>query len=344
MGIHLYGIFFCAEEHPLGCRGLKDGEVYSVGRCGIAVAVSHLPSSAFTTRTREELLRGVVAHQRVLEEIMLHHTVLPVKFGTILQEEAEVRLALEQGKRPLAEALEAMQGKVEVEVVATWNLEAIFQSIAAEPSIARLKQEIAQRGDQETTQDRIELGRLVKAALEARRVAYQREMLPLLQEAALELQLNPRLGQDSVVINAALLLDGAGSEGLERCIQALDQRYEGRLSFRCVGPLPPYSFATVEVMKLSFEELEEARLLLRLPRGFGLPQLKASFRHRAHGLHPDTSPERLAPPEFPRLVEAYHLLEGHCLSHPEGWRGNGAAFQVQVRRASSTEPQPLTME
>ena len=64
---------------------------------------------------------------------------------------------------------------------------------------------------------------------------------------------------DRVVVNVALLVDEAGGEALERRLELLDKKFEGHPLFCCVGPLPLYSFATVEARVPTFEALAEAR-------------------------------------------------------------------------------------
>ena len=51
----------------------------------------------------------------------------------------------------------------------------------------------------------------------------------------------------------------------ERRVHRLDALFEGQIDFRIVGPLPPYTFCTVEVMRVTARQREEARRALGLP-------------------------------------------------------------------------------
>ena len=73
---------------------------------------------------------------------------------------------------------------------------------------------------------------------------------------------------DRMVANLALLLPKPASDALDRRLAELDEEFGSRLNFRCVGPLPPYSFATVEVNPPSFEAIDRARRGLK-PRRQG---------------------------------------------------------------------------
>jgi len=237
-------------------------EVYAVPQDGVAVVTSHTARADYRGMTRQEAMRYLIAHQRVVEEVMRDFPVLPVKFGTVLPSEDSLhRLLLESGALFQA-TLKEFARLVQMELVVLWNQQQVFQEISQEEPIARLKAQLADRPPQETAQDRIALGQMVVASLVRRRHAIQERLLASLREMALDLLVNP-LMDDSMVTNLALLLDGADREALDRKLQLLDEEFESRLHFRCVGPLPPYSFATVELQVPSFESVDEARRALR---------------------------------------------------------------------------------
>jgi len=104
---------------------------------------------------------------------------------------------------------------------------------------------------------------MVHASLEKRRASLQEYLIHWLGKAALDLVVNPPM-DDSMVTNAALLVDKAEQEALDQQLELLDEEFEGQLTFRRVGPLPPYSFATVEVEVPSYEAIDEARRHLGL--------------------------------------------------------------------------------
>jgi len=74
---------------------------------------------------------------------------------------------------------------------------------------------------------------------------------------------------------------------LEARLDELDAAFYGRLDFRCVGPLPPYSFATVETLVPTFGAVDGARKRLGLGRQATALEIKQAFRQRARVEHPD---------------------------------------------------------
>ena len=171
---------------------------------------------------------------------------------------------------------------------------------------------LAGRPPDETVIERVAIGQMVQAALEQRRDGLRGCLIPSLREVALDLVVNPLMG-DSMVANVALLLDRAGREALDRRLEALDEEFEGRLTFRRVGPLPPYSFATVEVEVPSFEAIDEGRRRLGLGEAATPGEIKRAYHRLAGQLHPDHNPDDPeAEARMTELTQAYELLTAYA--------------------------------
>ncbi|MBI4770544.1 MAG: GvpL/GvpF family gas vesicle protein [Chloroflexi bacterium] len=234
-------------------------EVYTLPHRDIAAVVGSSPLADYRGLKRDQAARYLIAHQRVVETVMQAFPVLPVKFGTVLPGETWVLRLLAQGERLFHASLERLAGWVQMEVVVLWNLQQVFQEVGQE---LRSNVETFQRSNVADA-ERVAIGRMVQASLERRRAALRDRLLPSLREVAPDLLVNP-LMDDSMVANVALLVDGAGKAALDQRLALLDEEFGGRLTFRCVGPLPPYSFATVEVQLPSFEAVDDARRRLGL--------------------------------------------------------------------------------
>lgn len=308
--IYVYAIIPTSEEGFFEVAGV-DGhyaEVYTVPYNGLAAVVSASPLEDYQALKRDEAARYLVAHQRVVETVMKDHPLLPVKFGAVLPNEGQVRRLLEQGEMLFLPTLEKFTGLVQMEVVVLWELQDIFQEIAQEEPIMKIKEQVADRPPEETVAERMAVGQLVQTSLERRRLALQNLLLPALHEVALDTMTNP-LMDDSMVANVALLVDEAGCEALDERLVELDEEFEGKLYFRCVGPLSPFSFATVEVQMPTFEDVDEARRHLKLGKMTTASEIKRAY-HRMAGLyHPDHHPDDPgAEAQMAELTQAYHLL------------------------------------
>jgi hypothetical protein len=310
---YLYAIIPAGERVIFDVAGVGD-EVYTIPHRDLAAVVSASPLTNYRGLKRNEAVRYLVAHQRVVEAVMRGFSILPVKFGTVLPDEARVHRLLTQGETLFHAALEKFTGLVQKEVVALWNLQEVFQEIGQEEHIAQLKAQVAGRPPEETVVERVAIGQMVHAALEQRRDSLRSYLIPALGKIAQDLMVNPTM-DDSMVVNVALLLDKAGREALDRQLKSLDEEFEGRLDFRCVGPLPPYSFATVEVQSLSSKTVEGARRRLGLRKAATPGEIRKAYHHLAGRLHPDLNQEDpKAEARMAELTQAYELLTAYAES------------------------------
>ena len=307
---HLYAIIPTGEKVTFDVASMDGqyGEVYSVPYGNIAAVVGASPLADYRDLKREQAIHYLVNHQSVVEEVMRSFPVLPVKFGTTLPDIPDVRLLLAQGENLFRSALENFAGLIQMEVVVLWNLSGILQEIGREEAIVQLKTEVLARGTEVTATERMAIGQMVQASLERRRAVLHDRILSSLSELAMDTTVNP-LMDDNMVANVALLLDEARSKALEQRLEALDGEFGGRLHFRCVGPLPPYSFASVEVEMLSFEAIDEARKQLGLGEAATLDEIKVAYRRLASELHPDHNPDNPdAGNQMTALKNAFNLL------------------------------------
>ena len=103
-----------------------------------------------------------LAHERAIEAVFKGHTVLPVRFCTIAEDEAKVRAILEREYAEFTGLLERMRGKVELGLKAIFHEELIYQDILEEhEEIKRRKAAVAAMPQQEAHWQLVAIGRMV---------------------------------------------------------------------------------------------------------------------------------------------------------------------------------------
>jgi DnaJ-domain-containing protein 1 len=205
-----------------------------------------------------------------------------------------------------------MAAKVEIEVVATWrDLREVFRAIGEEERVRALREGIVGRPSAETLVERLQLGKAVKASLEAQRARCREAILSVLTSSLLTRDHRVHeVMDDSMILNGAFLMDRHQEGAFDAQVKALDLRFHGSIHFRCVGPLPPYSFSTLEVSRVPSEGVRAACQILGLSEGASLAYVKAAHRRLAHQYHPDRAPE--AQERFRAISQAYRLLAECC--------------------------------
>jgi hypothetical protein len=336
-GKYIYGIIIGSADITLGVRGVGGASLmYAIAHQDLGCVVSNYFGKEFSSMSKEELAPCLLAHQVVVEQVMTKHTVLPVKFGTILATSDEVCELLSQGYSQFFFTLVWIQDKVEVDVVAAWDRGQVLPEFGTEPEIVPAKKAIASKPEQQTQPERIHQGQMGKASMDRRRDDYWERIISFLKPVSIEVQPNP-LVSDDMVINVAFLVERANLEAFDNRVRQLNDLFYNQINFRIIGPLPPYSFTTVEVTRPSPEKIEEARQLLGLGEVISELEVKKAYRHLAAETHPDRRPgDKLAKTRLAELRRASDLLVAYC----QGQAESGGSFLINIRRSRSDEVQP----
>lgn len=306
---YVYGIIPTDDRAIFDVVGLDPADdVHTVVEGDLAIVTSAVECDSLQGLERAAAIRYLSAHQRVLETVQRDYPVLPVKFGTTLPDEAMLHTLLRQGGQLLRTTLATYAGKQQSEVVVLWDLKQVFQEISAHEQIAGLRAQIAGRATDETVNERIALGQIVHAVLQGRRAQIAEQVIAQLRDLADDVIINPTM-DDSMVVNVALLLDEARQDALDERMETIDAQFGGQLQIRCVGPLPPYSFATLEVKALPFDAVDAARQQLGLAECVSAAAIKRAYRSLAAQAHPDHNPNAdHAVEHMEALTSAYQLL------------------------------------
>ncbi len=260
-------------------------------------------------RTGKEMLAVLlVEHQKVLEEIMKlgFSILLPMKLGTWGKDKADVQTILQKGYAIFLENLEKVQDMVEVDVAVTWNnLNQIIPLLAEEPEIVAFKKELEKKG-QITVNDQVEIGKLIREKLEQKSKTVREEIVKQLKPHYQELKQH-ELMNDQMVANIAFLVKKGKAHGIENTLNHLDADFNGTLNFKYVGPLPCYSFYTMEVISLNFMKIDQARIELGLGTKVAAKEIRQAYHAKVKMVHPDVSRVNNET-YFAVLTKAYQLM------------------------------------
>jgi hypothetical protein len=224
---------------PVGL-GSDPADVHTVHYRDIAAVVSDTPM-VVQDPTRD----NVLAHQRVNETVMRDHTVIPMSFGTVFKTEDDIIELLRSAYAAFRDVLTKMEDKFEFGLKVLWDREQITREIEDEDEdIRRLKGEISsQKGS--TYFARMQYGRLIDAALQARSERYVTEIFAALRGVSVASRSNKPIG-DRMIMNAAFLVARSEEEDFDARVKAIGQRYD-KLTFKYTGPWPPYNFVNIRL-------------------------------------------------------------------------------------------------
>jgi hypothetical protein len=316
--IYVYAVVPAVERQRFDVAGVWPAEpqVRTIRGNALAAVVGTAPPIDFRALSRDDAVHYLLAHQRVVESVMRSSAALPVKFGTTLPDEAAVVRMLARGAPVLAAPLAEHSQHFQVELIVSWSIDDILREVAAEEPVVRLKAQIAAQAGGATSDQRLAIGKLVKDSIDRRRESCRSRIVTTVRSVVADLVENAVM-DDRMVANLALLLPQGASDALDRRLAELDQEFGSRLNFRCIGPLPPYSFATVEVSLPSFEAIDRARRALSLGETAGLAEIKFAYRQQIRQVHPDLIAAVPADEgRASKLTDAYKILMNYAEALP----------------------------
>ncbi len=240
---YLYCIVRCREALTFETLGMgeRGDVVHTINFADLGVVASDSPHQRY-----DNTRRNMMAHMRVLDEVMAGFTVLPIRFDSVAPSPDAVRDQLLKPRyQELSAMLDAMEGRVEMGLKAFWYEDVVFQEIVHDnPMIRRVRDSLAGRALEETYYDRIRLGELIESELKDRRGRDADGILQRLRPLAEKTQVNAPIA-DHMVVNAAFLIARAKETEFDTTVRTLDAEMGRRLLIKCVGPVAPYNFVNV---------------------------------------------------------------------------------------------------
>ncbi len=243
-GKYIYCIIDDGKVQTFGPMGIGDGgnELYTVCFNDLAAVVSNSPIINYSV-SRENM----IAHEKAIEEVMKKHTVLPVRFCTIAEDEVKVKRILEKEYDKFKNLLKGIQGKRELGLKVVLKEDVIYKDILEKyKEIKVLKEKIATLPSEKTYSQRAKIGEMVEAALQKEKEIYGEEILNTLSPLALEVKTNNTYGE-RMIINAAFLVERHKEAEFDRRVQELDATYGDKMKFKYVGTLPPFNFINLVI-------------------------------------------------------------------------------------------------
>lgn len=189
-----------------------------------------------------------VAHQKVIEECQSFNlNPLPVRFGTIANDEQSIRTILERRYDELKLNLIQMQGKYELGLKVFWKDNVAYNEILQDNSYIQSERDRLQSMDPDKTYfQRIRIGEYVEKAIQEKREHEKQDLIKRFQDICCDLSQGRIIG-DKMIFNAAFLVDKEQEKLLDEEVNRIAFTNESRLKIKYVGPVPPFNFVEIKI-------------------------------------------------------------------------------------------------
>lgn len=231
---YVYGLTrFTTEAPPADLRGVDDAPIAFVGSGDLQVVAGEVSDSfrEVATAPDDELLDAVRRHDDVLRELVRHRPLLPVRFGTLLDDEAAIAALLADADGHLRRALDHVADAAEwVVTVSAAPLDPPPDHDDHDEALTPGHAFFARRRSAAAQRQRRRAAAIARAnALDTRLRAIARDFRPL------------DLRDPDTVARGAYLVPRDASRALVEAV-----RPDGAAHVEVQGPLPPYRFAEAE--------------------------------------------------------------------------------------------------
>ncbi|MEW5759629.1 MAG: GvpL/GvpF family gas vesicle protein [Candidatus Thermoplasmatota archaeon] len=306
--MYIYGIIEEKVNRSFGKIGIEDGsEVYTIPYKDLAVVVSDVPVMIY-----QPTVENVTAYEKVIRKVMETHFIIPMSFGMVASSARHAENILSIGYNVFRAMLEKIKNKVQIDLKVLWDKNKVYFDILNENERIR---ELTKKVDK-SHEDKLELGKLVHQALDKKREIYIEEIKKVLSNFSDKSKEN-KLTNENMLLNLSYLVDKEKEKDFYDKVNEKERSYDGKLQVIAVGPLPPYNFTKLELKKLDFKSMDNARKVLGLGKEITLEELEEAHRALAYRYHPDLNPNSaLAERKFKNIEKAYNILANYCKHYP----------------------------
>lgn len=335
MGKYIYGIIPRLRSGQVNSNEellfvLNGERIHAISHQDISAVISDAEIIDYTQLPKDAVARFLIKHQQVIEKVMENFTIIPMRLGTFACDEGEVKHILAKAYPVGKDILHKIHDRIEIDVAVTWSdLNAVLKEMSEEKEIKEFKERLLANPSAINADDQMKVGVMVKKALDRKREKCAQEIQHALKTVGEDFRAH-ELMDDRMVTNFAFLINKHKQRDFDSCVKELNTGFNEKLNFRCVGPLPPYSFYTLEIKKMDFKEVDWARKKIGLNNIATKGEIKSARQTKALSSHPDRNPGVPGiEGEFDEVTKAHKVLLDYCQACEQSGQKSSYSFNEE---------------
>lgn len=264
------------------------------GMTAIGYAIDD-PSCLDDDATKQQMTER---YRRINADYYVNHTVVPLHFGNIVDDEEDVRQFLNNATIQLKALIDKVKGKVQIVIQVSFDVQEAISELSKTVDIS----------------NKIAVG---KAFFELSQEQYKfisQALKDKLSSHVADYEETVAVKEATVLINS-YLVEKTHIENFDNALAAVAEQCGDFIIFNRLGPFPPFSFVTAEFNKGNFEVINDARLLLGLNEQCTPDEVKSSYRKMSFAVHPDR--QNGDNQKMKALNDAYGIIKAYCNSSEE---------------------------
>jgi hypothetical protein len=308
-GIYIYAIVPNSYSEEM-FKSIENTGIYLIPYKNLFAIVFDRDEHKIEQLDRQELGHLLVDHQKKIEHFQKvgFSMLLPMQMGTFSQSKAEVCTILQNGYDLILDSLQKINSLTEFNVAAVWaDFSNTLGMVAAHPEISAMRDRLMEKTERPTETEQVAIGVKVQEELINKNTEVALNIVNSLASVCIDKRIHDTMN-DEMVLNSAFLIEKNNTAKFEEIINQLDEDYNETLNFKLIGPLPCYSFYTIEVKKINHLQILQAKKALGLTKEISQDEIKKAYQEKAKELHPDSNKESSHQEGFTKINKAYKML------------------------------------
>lgn len=228
-----YGILRSRAFEPADSGNREDVELKLIEEGELAMLCAEMDETSLLTA------RSMRHYTETLSHVTQRTTVIPLRFGTVFNDEGEIRKILTTKAKEYQKLLSKLNNKIEVELGVWWEKDAFAQIILKNKNIIRWKKAL-EKGTGEGY-DVVKFGQAVEELADQERNKLLKVFLTELQPYTVEYTIKSIIDEHQA-FNGVFLVDRKSEEQFDQAVGRLYDKYSSQMIFKYTGPWAPHHF------------------------------------------------------------------------------------------------------
>ena len=233
---YAYGIIWAnSEDVELLKSAFKQEQLSLVVEGGLGLICTEINDDSMTMATRESMSR----YTTVLCQVIKRTSVVPLRFGTVFNQEEEIIKVLRREKKNYLKLLRHLENKIEVELKVWWKKESFQETMMKNKRLVRWKKAL-ERGEGQGY-DVVEFGKAIMETADYERKEIEKNFLAALRPLAVEWVVKDPMDEFQA-FDGVYLVDRQKEEEFDQAVGKLYEKCSETMIFKYTGPWAPHHF------------------------------------------------------------------------------------------------------
>lgn len=186
---------------------------------------------------------GMHDYTRLLSQIIQKTAIIPLRFGTLFEQEEDVRKVLRQNAKTFLKQLRKFEEKIEIELRVWWKKENFQQVMLKNKRLGRWKKALEEGTGQGF--DVVEFGKAISEGADLERKHIEKTFLAALRPLAVK-WLVKEPTDELQAFDGVFLVEKAREEEFDNAVGSLYESRSQEMIFKYTGPWAPHHFVEEE--------------------------------------------------------------------------------------------------